>query len=53
MTVAKSAAGYVVVVRGWGFVTASALLTRRGAEAMRKRLERHGLKARIARRAAA
>ena len=52
MAVIKSREGYVVVVRGWGFVTASALMKRQAAVRLMHRLCRSGEKARLERRSA-
>jgi hypothetical protein len=49
MVTAKSRAGYVVIVRGWGFVTASAVVPKRRADAMANKLRREGLKATVRR----
>ena len=49
---AKSKSGWVVIVRGWDFVTASALLSYPEALAIQRRLRKSGEKVRLERRMA-
>lgn len=48
VTVKRSPQGSVVVVRGWGFVTASALMTAASAEALARKLAGKAGKVRVA-----